>query len=162
MDRDGLLTLARYHAYANALVLDVMEPMSDTELDQSSPSRGSARGLVRHLLGADVFFVALCQGLAANDIPTFPTIADLRRYWRGVETEMQAFIAGLTQDDLTREIVVPFQLKGKSVRLPIWQLLLQMFTHATHHRGELSIVLSGLGHPLPTLDPILLFAEEAR
>ncbi len=161
MDRDGLLTLAKYHAYANALVLDVMEPLSDKELDESSPSRGSARGLLRHVLGSDVFFLALCQGRTVDDLPYLPTVADMRRYWREIDTEMQTFIAGLTEADLARAIALPFQIKGKSVRLPIWQLFTQAFTHATHHRGELSIVLSGLGHPLPTLDPIVLFAEES-
>jgi uncharacterized damage-inducible protein DinB len=36
-------------------------------------------------------------------------------------------------------------------------LLAQAFVHSTHHRGELSIVLSHLGHPLPTLDIIIPF-----
>jgi uncharacterized damage-inducible protein DinB len=33
--------------------------------------------------------------------------------------------------------------------------------HSTHHRGELSIVLTELGYPLPTLDIIVHFAEQS-
>ncbi len=163
MDRDGLVTWARYHAYANGLVLAVMEQLTEDELARpSSPSRGSARGLLRHLLGADAFFLALCRGRAAVELPAFSSLVELREFWRGVETEMQTFIAGLTPEDLAREVALPFQLNGKSLRLPVWQLLTQVFQHATHHRGELSIVLSELGHPLPTLDIILFFAREQK
>jgi uncharacterized damage-inducible protein DinB len=40
-------------------------------------------------------------------------------------------------------------------------LMLQSLIHSVHHRGELSIVMTGLGHPLPTLDIILHFARES-
>jgi uncharacterized damage-inducible protein DinB len=43
--------------------------------------------------------------------------------------------------------------------LPLWLLLMQAFVHSTLHRGELSIVLSNFGHPLPTLDIIIPFIE---
>jgi uncharacterized damage-inducible protein DinB len=50
---------------------------------------------------------------------------------------------------------------GQTLRLPVWQLLIQGFLSSTHHRGELSIVLTQLGHPLPTLDIIIHFVEQS-
>ena len=40
-------------------------------------------------------------------------------------------------------------------------LLALYIYNSIHRRGELSIVLSGLGHPLPTLDIILHFFAQS-
>ncbi len=61
--------------------------------------------------------------------------------------------------DLDRQVQVT--LRGRPFQFPMWQLLSQAFVHSTHHRGELSIVLTELGHPLPTLDIIVHFAKES-
>jgi len=81
----------------------------------------------------------------------------LQSYQQQLAQEQSAFIQILADADLRREI--DFQIGSQPLHLPLWQMLLQAFVHSTHHRGELSIVLSQLGHPLPTLDIILPFVE---
>jgi uncharacterized damage-inducible protein DinB len=43
----------------------------------------------------------------------------------------------------------------------MWQLLVQAFVHSTHHRAELAILLGQMGHPLPTLDILIHFAQQS-
>jgi uncharacterized damage-inducible protein DinB len=45
-------------------------------------------------------------------------------------------------------------LKGKSWTQPIWQVVLHVVNHGTHHRGQVSGFLRILGHTPPRLDLI--------
>ena len=65
----------------------------------------------------------------------------------------------VSEDLLAQEIIIP--IGGQDIKLARWQFLTQSLMHSTHHRGELSIVLTGLGHPLPTLDIIIEFVQES-
>lgn len=158
MNRDGLLALYAYNAYANNLVLETAAHLTDDELTrQSSPSHSSVHALLVHMLECEAFFLACCQGQSLEDLD-LPGVPDIRRRWSSLAQEQREFITLLDENDLACEIPLPS--KGGS-HLPLWQLLVQAFVHSTHHRGELSIVLSGLGHPLPTLDIILHFFAQS-
>ncbi len=61
--------------------------------------------------------------------------------------------------ELEEEITV--NLGRGEVTLPRWQFLSQSLLHSFHHRGELSIVMTQLGYPLPTLDPILKYIRDS-
>lgn len=161
MDRDGLLTLYSYNIYANRLVLDTVERLTEEELTrQCSPSHGSVHRLLGHMLGCESFFLSQCQGEPdAFDYTALPTLAHLRDFWRKLEQQQLEFIRSLTHAKLARQMMV--ELRGQSLIFPVWQLLLQALVHSVHHRGELSIVLTDLGYPLPTLDILLYFIQQS-
>jgi uncharacterized damage-inducible protein DinB len=56
---------------------------------------------------------------------------------------------------------VKMKIGSGMVELPRCQFLAQSLLASIHHRGELSIVMTGLGYPLPTLDPIIQFVQES-
>ncbi len=158
MNRDGLLALCDYNVYANQLVFEVVQRLTADEFTRpASPSHESVQKMLEHMLALEATFLARCQG-TTPDWPELPTLADLIRHGKEVEQATQDFIAAQTEDDLHREIV-PFT--KQSLHFPVWQLLLQVFMHSAHHRGELSIVLTELGYPLPTLDIILHFTAQS-
>ncbi|MBN1286346.1 MAG: DinB family protein [Anaerolineae bacterium] len=163
MDQSGLLALYTYNAYANKLVLDTAAQLTADELvGESSPSHGSVHRLLVHMLACEAYFLTCCQGrLLPFDPGQISTLDDIRRHWQALEQEQQSFIASLGADDLARMVHVDFGGGRPTLDLPAWQLLMQAFLHSTHHRGELSIVLTGLGYPLPTLDIILHFIEQS-
>ncbi len=159
MDGEGLKALYAHNSYANNLVLGVVARLSDEELRrESSPSHGSAYALLRHMLLAEAFFLAAAQARPL-DVPALATFADLPPFVERLARDSTAFLASATQPDLDR--VVPIRLRERAFQFPVWQLLVQALTHSIHHRGELSIVLSNLGYPLPTLDIIIPFAEQS-
>ena len=159
MNRDGLLALYAYDAYANHLVLDGLAQLSEDEFTREfGPSHGSIRGLLVHVLECEAWFLAICQGRTLEELD-LPTLADIRRYWGDLEREQQTFIAPLTESDLSRDFSI--QLRDRPFHFPMWQLLVQAFVHSTHHRGELAILLGQMGHPLPTLDIIIHFMKES-
>lgn len=161
MNRDMLLSLYSYNTYANQLVLDTAARLSDEEFSrQASPSHGSVRDLLIHIVGSEAFFLKLCQGQPMPPRPDEPpTLAQMRAYFSVHAGEQENYLTSLADGDLQREVT--FQMAGHEFLLPVWQLLIQAFVHSTHHRGELSIVLSQLGYPLPTLDIIIPFVVQS-
>ncbi len=161
INQDGLLALYTYNIYVNKLVLDTIEKLTEKELSQEcSPSRGSVHGLLRHMLECEAFFLAQCQEHSVElEFIDLSTLANIRRYWRKLEQEQLDFIGSLGEADLVRNIQV--QLREQQLVFPVWELLVQALIHSVHHRGELSIVLSELNYPLPTLDIILHFIKQS-
>ena len=68
-------------------------------------------------------------------------------------------LAQLSESDLARD--VPIEFGQQPYHLPVWQLLVQAFLHATQHRAELGIVLGQMGRPLPTMDIIVHFMHQS-
>lgn len=158
MDRVGLLALARYNAYATHLVLERAAHLPEGDWARpAGPSHGSVEQTVRHLLETEAFFVALCAGRAFVEFPGPLSLAELRGLAERVAAETEHFLTTAADADLAQPTAL--SLRGQTLRLPAWQLLTQIFLHATHHRGELSILMSQLGLPLPTLDILLHFIE---
>jgi uncharacterized damage-inducible protein DinB len=157
----GLLALYTYNGYANRLVLDIVEQLDREQLEQrSSPSHESVFRLLLHILDCEAFFLSQCSGQPfAAEMIDLSSLCGVRSFWRSLEKEQTDYIAALSAADLGHAIQV--QLRGQSYTFSVWQLLLQALVHSVHHRGELSIVLTGLGHPLPTLDILLHFIRES-
>jgi uncharacterized damage-inducible protein DinB len=159
MNRTGLLALCNYNVYANQLVMDTVSQLSEAELiRQSSPSHSSIRELLLHMLAVEAGYLARCQEQSLER-PELSTLDDIRRYWRNVGQITQQFVESQTEAGLARELTI--HLDGHAFRFPVWQMLVQTVLHSTHHRGELSILLTELGHPLPTLDAVIQFAEQS-
>jgi len=158
INRDGLLILFTYNAYANSLLMDAVAQLDDEALSREfSPSHGSVRKLLLHMLGTEASFLAVCRGEPISR-PNLSTAADIRDSLERLGEGATGFIASLSDEDLAREVTVKL-IGGRPFRFSIGQLLLQAFLHSTQHRGELSILLSELGHPIPNLDIIIHFAE---
>lgn len=161
MDRELLVALYSYNTYANRLVLDAVAHLSDEEFTRpASPSHESVRTLLLHMLDVETFYFKHAQGQPLPPRPAeAPTLAQIRAYVDQLAQEQEAFVRSLAENDLKRE--VECQLQEHWFRLPVWQMLTQAFVHSTHHRGELSIVLTGLGYPLPTLDIVIPFVTQS-
>ncbi len=161
MNRDGLIALCDYDAYANNLMFQVVAKLTEDEFTRdSSPSHGSVRELILHTLRTEAAFFAICQESPLEELPDLPRAADIQKYWANLNRDLRDWIASESDVDLSREIALPFQIKRQFSRLPKWQLLMQAFIHGIQHRGELSIVLSELGYPLPNMDIIVHFIEQ--
>ena len=53
------------------------------------------------------------------------------------------------------------RLGGESVSLPFAATLAHVFNHGTHHRGQISAVLTAMGRPAPELDMVVMLREES-
>jgi uncharacterized damage-inducible protein DinB len=64
---------------------------------------------------------------------------------------------------LTRESaasILEYQdLKGNPWRQSVWQIVLHVVNHATHHRGQVSGFLRSMGHTPPPVDLIAYYRQ---
>jgi uncharacterized damage-inducible protein DinB len=160
MNKSALLVLHEYNDHANNLVLDTAAKLDESAFTTaSSPSHGSVQGLLTHMLTTEFFFLARCEGKPIQPKPASSALSleEIRVTFAQVAAERRRYLDWITDDLLAQEITIP--IGGHDIRLARWQFLLQSLVHSTHHRGELSIVMTGLGAPLPTLDIIIPFVN---
>ncbi len=159
---DMMGVIARQDVYANQIVLREASRIDPVILEASaSPSRGSVFGLLIHLIGVEVNYLG--QILGGDNVlsdPARTSIAALAVAADAHYARLLGYVDGLTDVELAR--AVPFRFStGAVLQFTAWQLLTQLFMHSAQHRGELSILLSELGQPLPIDDIIVRFADES-
>jgi uncharacterized damage-inducible protein DinB len=116
MDTKGLRVMYEYNAYANRLVLDVVARLSDDEFRrESSPSHGSVHALLRHMLVAEAFFLAVSQGRAL-DVPMPAVRADFPPFVERLSGDSRAFLSSATPADLDKTVSV--NLAGRAFQSP--------------------------------------------
>lgn len=156
-----LFSLAKYNAYANRMLLETAANISTTQLESTpSPSRNSVLRLIQHMLATEGEYLTLCQEKSFKFIRAeYSTIENLRTLSGRLGANFHQWLEALSEEDLQR--VLDVKIGDYQFRFPIWQLLIQAFMHSSEHRGELSILLSSLGHPVPISDIIVHFAQES-
>ncbi len=161
MNRSALMILHSYNRFAGSLLFEAAAQLTPQQLTlPCSPSHGSVMGLLQHMLGTEIYFLLACQGKSMPTPPTVvPSLEQLRDFFSQVSDERECYLQNVTEEELQAEIDV--QIGPGTVRLSRWQLLAQSILGSVHHRGELSIVMTGLGRPLPTMDAILQFVADS-
>ena len=155
----GLLVLSSYNDYANRNVLDVVSNLTEAEFVRDfKMSVGNVQKMLQHIKEGEAYFLSTCQEKPYTKTK-LPGLKNIRSYWGDLGDDFHGFIERQTDEDLVRVIKVQF---GERVfQFPVWQLLTQAFNHSMIHRGELSILLTELGHPLPDMDIIIQFIKES-
>lgn len=163
INKSALLVLHNTNSYANQLVLQTAAAMDETAFTaQASPSHGSVQALLTHMLTTEFFFLARSEGKPINpkSAPDKTLSAEeITVAFSQIAEERLKYLTWVTDEKLSEIVDIP--IGEQPFRLARWQLLTQSLLHSAHHRGELSIVMTGLGHPLPTLDPIIEFINES-
>lgn len=153
MRGEDVRTLFDYSYWATGRVLDAAAGVSAEQFSAAAPMPvpfDDLRGTLVHTLDTERNARVRLQGkerppsLRNED---FPTPAELTRLWQAEETQLRAYLAGLTDDDLQQ----PFDL-GPRGSLPVWELLLHFANHSTQHRSEAAILLTHYGHSPGDLD----------
>ncbi len=87
----------------------------------------------------------------------FPTLAALRERWITEQREMWAYLDTLTEETLNGTIryVIPGLVRERVV----WHILLDAILHATQHRSEAAVLLTGYGQSPGDFDFTLFLSE---
>jgi uncharacterized damage-inducible protein DinB len=90
----------------------------------------------------------------------YPTVESLVRAWSRVEADMRGFLAGLKDEDLTRDMEFAIG-GGPKHSVPLGDLMQHAAVHAVHHRGQVALLLRTLGYEPGNFD-LLLYVGEKR
>jgi uncharacterized damage-inducible protein DinB len=160
---DTLRTHLAYTTWASRRLVDAAARLTPEELtrDFQTADRSVLRSLA-HVFAADRVWLARLTHAPA---PQFITEADyslsvLQNDWPALLDRWQQWAANLT-DESARAIVAYKDMKGNPYSQPLWQLVLHVVNHGTHHRGQVSGFLRVMGHTPPPLDLVFYYREQA-
>jgi len=162
----NLLTLrvmAYNNAWANHRLLSACSGLSQAEFE--APRTGffpSIQATLNHILTIDWFYVDALEGGTlgyaawANPIPC-PTLSELRAAQAAVDRRLIAWCRALDVSGPDRIIRVHRETHVQTERAD--RLLLHLFQHDVHHRGQAHSMLSGTSVAPPQLDEFFSVAE---
>lgn len=143
-----------YHRWASLRLLDAASSLPEVELNRDfATADRSVLGTLVHLYAADRTWLAR---LEKRTPPAFVTPEDhsfevVQRAWPQLLTRWQQWAATLA-DETAGGLLDYHDLKGNAWRHPVWQLVLHVVNHGSHHRGQISGFLRSMGHTPPNVD----------
>ena len=156
---DTLRLQLDYSAWATRRLLDAASELTaaDRSRDFGTADR-SVAGTLLHIFGADRIWLArvLGAGQPNHPGPDFAEIATLRGAWFSLAAEWNAWAETLS-DESALAVLSYRDLKGSPWQTPLWQIVLHVVNHATHHRGQVVGFLRALGRQPPALDLIAYY-----
>lgn len=158
-------TLYGYSAWANQRVLEAAARLErERYFAPAGTSFGAVHDTLVHIMGAQWVWLQRWQGESPLALPQpadFPDLAALRARWDEVEAATVRFLESLDEAALQREVSYT-NTRGRAFAFPLWQLMLHQVNHATQHRSEVAMALTGLGHSPGELDLLRYLARLAQ
>lgn len=165
--RKVLIELARYNEWATRRLFAALEAVSEDDYrrDLGLYFR-SIHGTLNHLLVGEhgLWFARFAQGLCpvlALDAELEPERSRLRERLVEGAARWAPWIAALPKERLAGRLDYR-STRGEALSLPFASTLIHVFNHGTHHRGQITVALTALGQPCPTLDLVYFLVEQSQ
>lgn len=148
-------TLARYHRWATIRLLDAITPLNDEQYRRDAGLFfHSIHGTLNHLLVAEGLWhtrfaegrspvVALDAEVSADREEVATLLREAAARWEALVLSIPPARYGEKFDYRT--------MRGNDVSLPFAATLGHVFNHGTHHRGQITAAISGLGRHNTTI-----------
>jgi len=169
IDRAYCQTMASYNQWMNQKLYALCAGLSDAERKQD---RGaffrSIHGTLNHILYGDRVWLLRFEREPLPPINLAQELySDFEALWQA-RKKMDQFLLDWAEALSEEWLALPFEytsgIDGKTRVLPTWVLVTHLFNHQTHHRGQLTTLLSQLGHDpgvtdLPWLPQLELYSR---
>ena len=161
---DALKMHLDYSGWASRRLVEAAAQLSSEELNHDFQTADrSVLGTLVHIFGADRLWLSRMH---QSPNPVYTTEADfhlpvLQSDWPALHERWREWAAELTDDDIRQELAY-HDMKGRPWQQPVWQLVLHVVNHATHHRGQVSGFIRALGHTPPATDLTWYYRDLAR
>ena len=151
------ITHLRYHLWATKAILVQADPLPEEDLRRDlKTSFSSIFGTLVHLYQSDSIWLARLEnrpGQTREDYPAPENLAGVQTKWTDAQERLLRFGESLTAADWDRKIAYR-TLAGMASESPVWQIILHLVNHGTHHRGQVISMLRQLGYKPTGLDLI--------
>jgi uncharacterized damage-inducible protein DinB len=147
---ESLRVMARYNRWMNERLYECCARLSDAERKADRKAFfGSIHGTLNHLLLGDRLWVSrfLARefriGSLADEL--YADFAELRRERAKTDAEILDWVGRLGEERLAGSLKFRSVVGNKDRSFPMWFAAQQFFNHQTHHRGQLTTLLSQAG-----------------
>lgn len=150
-----------YSAWATARLMASAAALSEEERNRDfKTSDRCVLDTLVHVFAADRVWLARIQGqtrasfIDAED----RNFGRLQQQWPALHERWKEWAAPWT-DESAAEMIAYQDMKGNPYRQPLWQIVLHVVNHGTHHRGQAAGFLRAMGYPPPALDLIAYYRQ---
>ena len=156
--------LFEYNEWANSHVLDAASQLDEEALArQLGASFDSVQGNLSHVVGAQNIWLSRWTNKAAPKLPppqAGQVIESLRRAYAESHAGLGSLLDSVDEAGLERAFDY-VDTQGKAQSRVLWQTMLHVVNHGTHHRAETAMMLTELGEPPRQLDYVFYELERA-
>jgi len=161
MRSDEARLLAEYNAWMNGKLYAACAGLSD---DERKRDRGaffhSIHGTLNHVLLADSVWMGRFDGtpfkFKSLDQELYASFDELQKQRVEMDKRIERWARGLTDAALGAKIEFTSQITKRTHAPTLWRVVLHFFNHQTHHRGQLTTLLSQAGVDYGVTDLFLL------
>ncbi len=158
-------TIARYHRWATLRLLAAIAPLS---AEVYSRDVGlffhSIHGTLNHLLVAEgLWHARFAQGrspVVALDAEVSANREEIAEMLREAAARWEGFVVSIPLSRYVGKLDYR-TMRGVDVSLPFAATLAHVFNHGTHHRGQVTAAIGGLGAKTPELDLVYMLQQES-
>jgi len=151
------------NAWANHRLLTACADLSQQEFEADRTGFfPSLQATLNHIYVIDLFYVDALEGgwlgpkAWENEVP-YPSLAELRLSQAAIDRRLIAICDALTTDRLAAIVRINRDTSVQTERCD--RLLLHLFQHQIHHRGQAHAMLSGTSVAPPQLDEFFAASE---
>lgn len=142
-------TLANFNTWVNNHIYDAATTLSDDDYRKDCGAYfGSIHHTLNHLLVVDRLWFARVQGDKADikslDQVLFDDFGSLREERGNEDQRIVDLVTGYSEDALL-EVVSFHTMDGTPGEMMRANMLMSVFNHQTHHRGQITAMLSKFG-----------------
>ena len=157
IDADYCRTMAQYNEWMNSRLFALCATLPEGELHAD---RGaffkSIYATLNHIAYADLAFLSRFTGdpqaVPELDVDLFGGFAALRRQREGLDGRLLAWASALVPEWLAAPQTYTSKVDGRVRTVPRWTLVVHVFNHQTHHRGQVTTLLAQAGHDVGSTD----------
>lgn len=156
-DRNWYVAMADYNAWMNERVYAVCAKIPDAERRCDRRAFfSSIHGTLNHLLFGDLVWMGRFWGRSLTDRhmgdELYADFAALHQARIEMDHQIRDWVRSLTPDWLAHPITYVSPADRRTRVLPAWLLVTHLFNHQTHHRGQLSTLLTQSGYDIGITD----------
>lgn len=172
MSPEWLGASARYNRWMNERLYALAATLSDEARKRDVGAFfKSIHGTFNHLLLADRVWLARFKGVAIPegsmgpggirtlDQELYADFDDLRRERALTDAELASWVSDLSHERLTAPLV--YMRFGQRQESPLWWAVAHVFNHQTHHRGQITSLLTQQGCDPGVTDLFAMLREDA-
>lgn len=150
INRSYVQLMAQYSDWMNQKLYDCCAQLDDGQRREDLGAFfGSIHLTLNHLLHGDRMFLSRFEGrdeaFAPLGTDLFPNFDDLRRERQATDQHMLSWADNLRESWLSETLTYKSMSDGKTRTIEHWVLVTHLFNHGTHHRGQITTLLSQLG-----------------
>ena len=167
MNKDSFRILAQYNIWATQRLCESLKSVSDDDFNKDVGLYfKSIVGTLNHLLLGEHYLwysrfkQEISPAIALNTMIQTKKTALLDELQEKSKNWIE-FLEQLDEKTLNADLTYK-RVSGQELTLPYAATLMHVFNHGTHHRGQITAAMTGLGYACPELDLVYMLAEQSQ